>query len=99
MCLPTYCATQYTIHAHILSLLQCISCLTLQPIPRSLRKRTEQFDKNITKRGNVPVGKAALRQDDFPASKILIAFILIVVVGSSVVQILNMFGTSKPPVE
>jgi Ribosome associated membrane protein RAMP4 len=81
--------------SHFLLILH--TAFALQPVPRSLRKRTEKFDKNITKRGNVPVGKAAMRQDEFPASKILIAFILVVVVGSSVVQILNMFGTSKPP--
>lgn len=73
------------------------SCYDLQPAPRNLRNRTEKFDKNITKRGNVPIGKAAERNDDFPVSKALISFFLIVVVGSSLVQIFNMFMTAKPP--
>jgi Ribosome associated membrane protein RAMP4 len=68
-----------------------------QPAPRAIANKTKKFDKNITKRGNVPIGKAAERQDEFPVSKTLIAFFLIVVVGSSVVQILNMFTTAKPP--
>ena len=69
----------------------------VKPVPRSLRNRNEKFDKNITKRGNVPVGKSSERRDEFPTSKILIGFFLIVVVGSSLVQILNMFVKSKPP--
>jgi Ribosome associated membrane protein RAMP4 len=68
-----------------------------QPAPRAIANKTKKFEKNITKRGNVPIGKAAERQDEFPVSKTLIAFFLIVVVGSSVVQILNMFTTAKPP--
>jgi len=68
-----------------------------QPPPRSLRNKSAKFDKNITKRGNVPIGKAAERDDDFPVSKGLIAFFMVVVIGSSVVQIFNMFITSKPP--
>lgn len=39
----------------------------------------------------MPIGKAAERQDEFPVSKGLIAFFLFVVVGSSLVQIFNMF--------
>ncbi|KAL7572053.1 hypothetical protein ACA910_001703 [Epithemia clementina (nom. ined.)] len=66
-------------------------------IPRNIRNRNNKFDKNITKRGNVPVGKAADHEEDSPVSKTLIAFFLFVVVGSSVVQILNLFRTSTPP--
>jgi len=68
-----------------------------QPAPRTIANKNKKFDKNITKRGNVPSGKAAERKDEFPVNKWLIAFFLIVVVGSSVVQILNMFSFAKPP--
>jgi Ribosome associated membrane protein RAMP4 len=68
-----------------------------QPVPRTIANKNKKFDKNITKRGNVPIGKAAERKDDYPVSKWLIAFFLIVVVGSSVVQILNMFSVARPP--
>jgi Ribosome associated membrane protein RAMP4 len=69
----------------------------LQTLPRNIRNRNQKFDKNITKRGNVPLGKAAEHQDEFPTSKVLIAFFMIVVIGSSVVQILNLFFKSAPP--
>jgi hypothetical protein len=69
----------------------------MQTVPRNIRNRNQKFDKNITKRGNVPIGKAAERQNDFPVSKVLIAFFLIVVLGSSIVQILNMFVNKPPP--
>ena len=62
-----------------------------QPLPRQIRNRNQKFDKNITKRGNVPIGKAAEREDDYPVSKGLIAFFLFLIVGSSVVQVLNLF--------
>ena len=70
---------------------------SLQPKPRTVRNRNEKFDKNITKRGNVSIGKAADHQDDFPVSKTLIAFFLIVVIGSSLVQVFNLFSTAAPP--
>jgi hypothetical protein len=71
------------------------SRVVFQPLPRNIRNRNQRFDKNVTKRGNVPAGKAAERVDDFPVSKTLIGFFLVVVVGSSLVQIFNMF--SKAP--
>jgi hypothetical protein len=39
----------------------------MQATSRATRLRSEKFDKNVTKRGNVPVGKAAVR----PQSKSL----------------------------
>jgi Ribosome associated membrane protein RAMP4 len=72
----------------------------LQTLPRNIRNRNEKFDKNVTKRGNVPIGKAAERDEDhYPVSKALIAFFLFVIVGSSVVQVLNLFRTSAPPTD
>jgi len=67
------------------------------PLPRNIRNRNAQFDKNVTKRGNVSVGKAAEHEDEFPVSKVLIGFFLFVVVGSSVVQMFQMFSTASPP--
>lgn len=61
-----------------------------KPLPRQIRNRNQKFDKNITKRGNVSLGKVE-EKDDFPVSKGLIAFFLFLIVGSSVVQVLNLF--------
>ncbi|KAL3940831.1 MAG: hypothetical protein SGBAC_004701 [Bacillariaceae sp.] len=63
-----------------------------QPLPRNIRNRNSKFDKNITKRGNVPAGKAADKEEDPPANRLLIAFFFVVVVGSSLVQVFNLFG-------
>jgi hypothetical protein len=69
-------------------------------LPRNIRQRNSKFDGNITKRGSVPVGKAAKHEEVFPVSKGLIAFFMIVVVGSSLVQVFNLFGSvNKPPLE
>jgi hypothetical protein len=69
-----------------------------QPLPRNIRNRNAKFDGNINKRGAVPIGKAAEHTDEFPVNKILIAFFMVVVVGSSLVQVLNLFKTAPPPV-
>ena len=72
-----------------------------QPLPRNIRNRNQKFDKNITKRGNVDIGVAEKRQEETPVSQKLIIFFMVVIVGSSLVQIFNLFGgsASKPPVE
>jgi hypothetical protein len=70
--------------------------ISFQPLPRSIRNRNAKFDKNITKRGLVSPGKVA-EVKEYPVSKTLIVFFLIVVVGSSLVQVLNMFK-SPPPI-
>jgi len=73
------------------------------PAPRSIRNRSKKFDKNITKRGNVDPGKVTEREEDGPRiSSTLIMFFLVLVVGSSLVQIFNMFlggGKGKPPAD
>mmetsp|Transcript_38547 Transcript_38547/g.93396 ORF Transcript_38547/g.93396 Transcript_38547/m.93396 type:complete len:89 (-) Transcript_38547:139-405(-) len=74
----------------------------VQPLPRKIRNRGNKFDENINKRGNVDKGKVELRQDDGPQlNQWLIIFFMIIVVGSSIVPLLNMFGGSgnKPPAE
>jgi Ribosome associated membrane protein RAMP4 len=73
--------------------------LHVSQAPRSIRNRSNEFEKNITKRGNVALGKAEKHTEERPISKILIVFFLVVVVGSSLVQVFNLFGKSpaKPP--
>eukprot|EP00586_Coscinodiscus_wailesii_P023597 CAMPEP_0172493172 /NCGR_PEP_ID=MMETSP1066-20121228/24533_1 /TAXON_ID=671091 /ORGANISM="Coscinodiscus wailesii, Strain CCMP2513" /LENGTH=73 /DNA_ID=CAMNT_0013263195 /DNA_START=97 /DNA_END=318 /DNA_ORIENTATION=+ len=61
------------------------------PAPRNIRQRSEKFGKNISKRGNVPIGKAADHGEEPPLSKTMVAFFVFVVVGSSLVGILNLF--------
>ena len=78
------------------NLIQYIDNTQCQPLPRSIRNRNQKFDKNVTKRGKVPIGKAAEHEDEFPVSKVLIGFFLFVVLGSSLVQFFNIF--SKAPV-
>lgn len=65
-------------------------------IPRAQRRRNDLHAKNVTKRGNVAVGKAAEHNtEESRISKPLIAFFLFVVVGSSLVQVFNLFGKAK----
>ena len=46
------------------------------------------------------VGKAAEHQEENqPVNKTLVAFFLIVVVGSSIVQIIRLFGSTPPPLD
>jgi hypothetical protein len=61
-----------------------------------MRLRDDKFKENIKKRGNVPIGKAGEHTDEPSIGKGLIFFFLVVVVGSSVVQVLRMFQTSAP---
>jgi Ribosome associated membrane protein RAMP4 len=68
-----------------------------QPLPRNIRNRNNKFDKNITKRGSVPIGKAAEREDESHVPKALILFFLVVVVGSSLVQVFNLFSSGGGP--
>lgn len=78
------------------SYLSRIALVMTKPLPRQIRNRNTKFDKNITKRGNVPVGKAADHEDEYPVSKTLIAFFLFLIVGSSLVQVLNLFRKGSP---
>jgi len=66
-------------------------------VPRNIRNRNAKFGKNVTKRGNVPAGKASEHKDEFPVSKVLIAFLVFVVVGSSAVAFLQIFKSAPPP--
>jgi len=65
------------------------------PLPRNIRKRSEKYDQNISKRGNVPIGKASDHlEENQPVNRVLVTFFLIVVVGSSIVQIFRLFQQS-----
>lgn len=68
-------------------------------LPRNLRKRTEKFDGNVTKRGNVPLGKAGDRKADGPAmSPWMIGMFMFLVIGSSIVGVLNLFLKAPPQI-
>ena len=69
----------------------------MQPLPRNIRNRNSKFDKNITKRGQVPVGKAGGQEHESHVPKTLIFFFLVVVVGSSLVQVFNLFSVDGGP--
>jgi hypothetical protein len=75
------------------------TCTTMflfhQGAPRQIRKRSDLYSKNIEKRGNVPIGKAENRDSEQIVSRGLIAFFLVVLIGSTAVQIFNLFR-SKP---
>lgn len=64
-------------------------------LPRNISKRNSKFDSNINKRGKVDIGKAAKRKEDPPVATWMIVMFMILVVGSSVVGVLNLF--SKTP--
>ena len=77
-------------------------CPNAQPLPRKIRNRGNKFDENITKRGKVDKGKVELRSDDGPQlNQWLIIFFMVIVVGSSIFPLLNLFGgkVNKPPAE
>ena len=69
-----------------------------QPAPRAIRNRNNKFGNNITKRGNVSVGKAAQHdEENRKMNPYLVGMFVFLVVGSSAVQVLRLFQ-SKPAV-
>ena len=68
-----------------------------QALPRNVRKRNDKFDGNVLKRGNVPLGKAGDRKAEGPGpSPWIIAFLMVLVVGSALVGVLNLFVKAPP---
>lgn len=63
-----------------------------QALPRNISKRNQKFDSNVNKRGNVDIGKAGKRTEDPPVATWMIVMFMILVVGSSIVGVLNLFG-------
>lgn len=53
-----------------------------------MKERTEAYNKNVDKRGNVPQSLSK-KEDKFPVGPILLGFFLFVVIGSALFQILN----------
>lgn len=57
--------------------------------------RAQKFNKNIHKRGNVPVGEKK-KEAGSPVGPILLGFFLFVVVGSALLQILRTATSGSP---
>jgi hypothetical protein len=55
---------------------------------RKLKAKSEAYNKNVEKRGNVP-SSLVKKEDKFPVGPVLLGFFLFVVVGSALFQILN----------
>ena len=53
----------------------------------SLKQKSERFDSNINKRGNVKL--SSKKEKQFTVGPVVLAFFLFVVVGSSLLQIIR----------
>lgn len=63
------------------------------PAPRKIRNRSKAFDKNIDKRGNVPLGKFIPPEEEEkkkPPMGLIIMFCFLVF-GSALVPLLRLF--------
>merc|ERR1711934_135765 len=56
---------------------------------RLLKSRNEKSEGNINRKGNVPSGSASRKREGMSVGPVMITFFLIVVVGSSLVQIIR----------
>lgn len=65
-----------------------------KPAPRQLRKRTQKFDKNITKRGNVVAKKSTDEEEERKLNPWMVGMFVFLVVGSSFVQVLRLFQST-----
>ena len=62
-----------------------------------MRERSETYQKNVTKRGNVPnsisvrfkFNNLQKKENKFPVGPMLLGFFLFIVIGSAIFQILN----------
>lgn len=54
---------------------------TLQASSRQTRLRSNKYNDNITKRGNVPIGVAERREQGYSVGPILLGFLVFVVCG------------------
>ncbi|CBZ56438.1 putative Ribosome associated membrane domain-containing protein [Neospora caninum Liverpool] len=54
---------------------------------RKYAGKISQFDKNITRRGNVPESRIR-SQNSYPVGPLILALFLFVVVGSAILQII-----------
>lgn len=67
------------------------------PAPRKIRNRSSKFDKNITKRGNVPAKKSTDEDDVRKLNPWMVGMLVFLVVGSSLFQVFRMFQ-KKPAI-
>ncbi|CDU16349.1 hypothetical protein YYC_05040 [Plasmodium yoelii 17X] len=61
---------------------------------RKINKKIETFDNNITNRGNVPTS-IAKKGKKYTVGPILLGIFIFIVIGSVVIQILNILSKSK----
>ncbi|CAD2085484.1 ribosome associated membrane protein RAMP4, putative [Plasmodium vinckei] len=64
------------------------------PTNRKITKKVETFDNNITNRGNVPTS-VAKKGKKYPVGPILLGIFIFIVIGSVVIQILNIYNRSN----
>ncbi|WOL18618.1 stress-associated endoplasmic reticulum protein 2-like [Canna indica] len=85
------CVTMINILINSLNGLINSSFLIGLPVQTTSRRfadrKTERFQKNITKRGSVP--PTAKKANDYPVGPIVLGFFIFVVVGSSLFQIIR----------
>jgi hypothetical protein len=63
-----------------------------KPAPRNIRSRSDKYANNVTKRGNVPVGRAVKHEEESrKINPMLIVMFLFLVIGSSIVSVLRIF--------
>lgn len=72
----------------------CTFKINLKPAPRSIRNRTNKFDKNVTKRGNVAAKKSDDEEVERKLNPYMVGMFVFLVVGSSFVQVLKLFQTT-----
>jgi len=64
---------------------------------RAIANRTDKFNKNIHKRGNVPDGSMKPKSN-YAVGPVLLGFFIFVVIGSSLLQIIRTATSGGPPV-
>lgn len=63
---------------------------------RRTQLKSDAFDKNINKRGHVPVSDRTKVQQGFKVGPMVLAFFLFVVVGSAILQIISQAQKGTP---
>lgn len=63
---------------------------------RKTQLKSDAFDKNITKRGMVPVSDKSKAKSGFKVGPMILGFFIFVVVGSAVLQIISQAQKGAP---
>eukprot|EP01041_Mallomonas_annulata_P010193 gene10193-21243_t len=58
-------------------------------LSRETKLRSDKYNKNIEKRGNVPAGAVARRNVGYSTGPIMLGFLIFVVIGSTFFQIIR----------